>query len=51
MPRKIGIAQNLEEREEVIKEILDIYAGDVPHDYTHYTDSDDSKSDSDDNQV
>ena len=34
-----------------IKEILDIYAGDVPQDYTHYTDSDDSKSDSDDNQV
>lgn len=39
------------QREEVIKEILDIYAGDVPQDYTHYTDSDDSKSDSDDNQV
>ena len=35
------------QREEVIKEILDIYAGDIPHDYTHYTDSDDSKSDSD----
>ena len=39
------------QREEVIKEILDIYAGDVPHDYTHYTDSDDSKSDSDDYQI
>ena len=39
------------QREEVIKEILDIYAGDLPQDYTHYTDSDDSKSDSDDNQL
>ena len=39
------------QREEVIKEILDIYAGDVPQDYTHYTDSDDSKSDSDDYQI
>ena len=38
------------QREEVIKEILDIYGGAIPQHYiTHYTDSDDSNSDDNNN--